>query len=67
VTDCVTTPVLDGAVPPSAEVRKRLAVLATEVGLLRSLLRLAVRREREAERLARLRQTERPGGPDHAA
>lgn len=45
------TPLLD-AVPSSDEVRYRLAVAMTEVDLLRSLLRLAVRREREADRLA---------------
>jgi hypothetical protein len=51
-------------IPPSAEVRKRLAVVTTEAGLLRSLLRLAQRHEREAERLARVCRQE---GADHVA
>jgi hypothetical protein len=56
-----------GCIPPSDAVRKRLAVILTEAGLLRSLLRLAVRREREAERLARVCRPGAGGGPGHAA
>jgi hypothetical protein len=41
-------------IPPSDVIRKRLAQVVTEAGLLRSLLRLASRREREAARLAKL-------------
>ena len=39
-------------IPPSAEVRQRLAVVSTEAALLRKLLQMAVRREKEAARLA---------------
>jgi hypothetical protein len=42
-------------IPPSSVVRDRLAVVATEAALLRKLLPLALRREREAERLARMK------------
>lgn len=51
-------------IPPTDAIRKRLAVTVTEAALLRQLLRLAVRREREARRLAAI-----CGGPasgDHA-
>jgi hypothetical protein len=41
-------------VPPSAELRMRLAHTLTEAGLLKTLLQLALRREREAERLGRV-------------
>ncbi len=45
-------PILTPSIPPAEEVRKRLAVVLTEADLLRKLLRLAVRHEREAARLA---------------
>jgi hypothetical protein len=48
------TPLALDPIPPSAAVRKWLAVVTTEAGLLRSLLQLAQRHEREAERLARV-------------
>ncbi len=55
---------LAAAIPPAEEVRRRLAEAATETRLLRSLLKLAVRREREATRLAG--PNPQKGGPDAA-
>jgi hypothetical protein len=40
-------------IPSSTEVRQRLAVVSAEADLLRGLLRLAQRKERETQRLAR--------------
>jgi hypothetical protein len=45
-------PCLEGVIPPSSEIRELLAVRVTEAELLRAQLRVALRREREAERLA---------------
>jgi hypothetical protein len=51
-------------IPPTPEIRRALARSATEAALLRKLLRLAVAREREAERLARIFPVDRGGVPD---
>jgi hypothetical protein len=59
-----TMPLINVAVPSSEMIRKQLAVNVTAAGILRQLLRVALRREREEERLSRLLQR---GGPDHAA
>lgn len=53
--ECLQCPTVGPAsdlIPSADEVRRRLAANVTEAALLRSLLRLAKRREREAERLA---------------
>jgi hypothetical protein len=42
------------SIPSLPEIRQALARSATETRLLEQLLRLALRREREAERLARI-------------
>jgi hypothetical protein len=54
-----TTPeALAGLIPRADEVRLRLAVNITEGDLLRALLKLAERRERESERLAYIAHAE---------
>jgi hypothetical protein len=57
-------PLPDVAIPASDAIRKQLAVHVTEAALLRSLLKVGVRREREVERLSRLLQD---GGPTRGA
>jgi hypothetical protein len=47
------------SIPPTDEIRRALARSATEAALLRQLLRFAVAREREAERLARIFPSDR--------
>jgi hypothetical protein len=49
-------PLFAGEIPPVAVVRERLARAATEASLLRKLLPLAIRREKEAVRLAKMVQ-----------
>jgi hypothetical protein len=51
-------------IPTAAVVRSELARATVEVTLLRRLLRLAIRREKEA---ARLQMSEVQGGPGNAA
>jgi hypothetical protein len=53
------------AIPPADQVRRRLAANYTEADLLRRLLKLAVRREQEAERLVRANPQQE--GADYAA
>jgi hypothetical protein len=57
-----TEPLIDVGIPPSDAIRKKLAVNLTEADILRSLLKVAVRREREAERLAKLLGTNGANG-----
>lgn len=50
--------IAEGAIIPSEEIRQRLAVATTEASLLRSMLRVAIRKEREELRLRELIETE---------
>jgi hypothetical protein len=54
--------ILHEFIPDPDEVRRRLAVVLTEVGLLRSQLRISERLARERERLRQQRQEVRDAG-----
>ena len=51
-------------IPPSAVIRQRLAEAATKTYLLRQQLKVSLRQEREAERLARLAEGSQPLRPE---
>jgi hypothetical protein len=53
---------LPEVIPPTAELRMRLAQLLTEADLVKAMIRLSVRREREAARLARVADMLKGGG-----